>query len=107
MIARVWHGWTTPGDADEYERLLTQDLLPEFAAAAGDGFAGHRVLRRQDGDRVEFMTVLQFESWDAVERFAGPEYEQAHVPPAAQELLVEAEARASHYELRSERRPDR
>jgi hypothetical protein len=22
MISRVWHGWTTPGNADAYESLL-------------------------------------------------------------------------------------
>jgi len=107
MIARVWHGWTTPDDADDYERLLTEELLPDFATSVGEGFAGHRVLRRPDGDRVAFMTVLRFESWDAVERFAGEDYQQAHVPPAARELLVEAEDHAAHYEVRSEGSPDR
>jgi len=35
MIARLWHGWTDPGDADDYERLLREELFSQFADEAG------------------------------------------------------------------------
>ena len=27
MIARIWHGWTTPGKADQYESLLKEEIF--------------------------------------------------------------------------------
>ncbi|QWC20344.1 antibiotic biosynthesis monooxygenase [Halorubrum sp. 2020YC2] len=108
MIDRIWHGWTTPEDADEYERLLREEILPSFAAADNDGYRGARVLRREgdpevDGDEVEFVTVLRFDSFESVTEFAGEAYRDAHVPPAAREVLERYDDRARHYEVREER----
>jgi hypothetical protein len=49
---------------------------------------------------VEFVTIMRFDSWDAVKRFAGEDYEQAYVPPAAREVLVRFDERSQHYEIR-------
>ena len=104
MIDRIWHGWTTPENADEYERLLREEILPSFAEAENDGYRGARVLRREaDGDEVEFVTILRFDSIEAVKRFAGEEHRDAHVPPAAREVLKRYDDRARHYEVREER----
>ena len=106
MIDRVWHGWTTLENADEYERLLREEILPAFAEAENDGYRGARVLRREaDGDEalVEFVTILRFEDLDAVRAFAGESYRDAHVPPAAREVLERNDDRARHYEVREER----
>ena len=104
MIDRIWHGWTTRENADEYERLLREEILSAFAEADNDGYRGARVLRRDaDGDEVEFVTVLRFDSIEAVKRFAGAEYRDAHVPPAAREVLKRYDDRARHYEVREER----
>ena len=27
MISRIWHGWTTPGNADKYEMLLKEEIF--------------------------------------------------------------------------------
>jgi len=103
MIERIWHGWTDPDDADAYEQLLQTEILPGFADQNIDGYRGVRVLRRSHREEVEFVTIMRFESLDAVQQFAGEEYEQAHVPPAARELLARFDDRAHHYELREQR----
>jgi heme-degrading monooxygenase HmoA len=104
MIERIWHGWTAREDADEYDRLLREEILPAFTEAENDGYRGARVLRREaDGDEVEFVTILRFDSIEAVKRFAGEEYHDAHVPPAAREVLERYDDRARHYEVREER----
>ncbi|TKX60353.1 antibiotic biosynthesis monooxygenase [Halorubrum sp. SS7] len=104
MIDRIWHGWTARADADEYERLLREEILPGFADADNDGYRDARVLRREgDGDEVEFVTVLRFDSIESVKRFAGEEFREAHVPPAAREVLARWDDRARHYEVREER----
>ena len=52
---------------------------------------------------MEFLTLIRFDSLQAVRAFAGEQYEVAVVPPAARELLSRFEARAAHYEIRAER----
>lgn len=103
MIARVWRGWTTPEDADRYEELLRQDILPDIAERGGDGFRGGEVFRRPAGDEVAFMTLLRFAALEDVKRFAGENYRRAHVPDAARALLVRFEDEATHYEVVGER----
>ncbi len=45
---------------------------------------------------------MRFDSLDAVAEFAGEDYERAHVPDAARELLSRWDGRARHYEVRVE-----
>lgn len=32
MFGRIWHGWTKPENADNYERLLKEEIFPGIAA---------------------------------------------------------------------------
>jgi hypothetical protein len=100
MICRVWHGWTTRANADAYERLLREEVFRGIAGRAIAGYQGIELLRRASGDEVEFVTMMWFESLDAVRTFAGTEYEQAVVPAAARALLSRYEERSTHYEVR-------
>ena len=100
MIARIWHGWTTPGNADAYQRLLQQEILPGIRERNPGGLRSIDVLRRPDGDAVEFVTVMRFESLDDIRQFVGDDVEKAYVPAPARELLSHFESRAQHYEIR-------
>lgn len=102
MIERHWHGWTAPEDADDYERLLREEVFAGLDAKI-DGYRGVRVLRRDAGDEIEFCTMMRFDTLDAVEEFAGEPIEEAHVPPTARELLTRYDDHATHYELRVDR----
>jgi heme-degrading monooxygenase HmoA len=102
MIGRLWHGWTTPENADAYEQLLRREVLPGIQRI--DGYRGAELLRRDAGEEVEFVTLTLFDSLDAVRAFAGDEYEVAVVPPEAQKLLAHYDARSAHYEVRFELR---
>lgn len=95
MITRMWRGWTTQANADAYERFLRTDLFPEVAKLPG--FLGARILRRPREDEEEFVTLVTFESLDAVRAFAGDDYEIPVIEPEAQRLLSHYEDRASHY----------
>ncbi len=99
MISRVWHGWTTPQNADAYERLLRGTILPGIAARGIAGYRGHHLYRREAGGEVEFVTVMFLDSMDAVRAFAGADYETAVVPEAARKLLARFDARSSHFEV--------
>jgi Antibiotic biosynthesis monooxygenase len=96
VIARLWHGWTTPGNADAYEMLLRTEVLPGIGRIAGA--RGAYVLRSALGDEVEFVTITLWDSLEAVRAFAGDDYEVAVVPPAARQLLSRFDERSSHYE---------
>lgn len=100
MIARIWHGWTKPEDADAYEALLTGTILPGIAARALAGYRGAHLLRDDREAESEFVTLLWFDSIDAVRAFAGADHETAVVPDAARRLLERFDARSSHYEVR-------
>ena len=99
MIGRVWHGWTTPENADAYDALLRSEVLPGIDRI--DGFRGAHMLRRDAGDEVEFMTLTVFDSLEAVRDFAGEDFEVAVVPPEARELLAHFDERSEHYEIRA------
>jgi heme-degrading monooxygenase HmoA len=101
MIARVWHGWTAPGNADTYESLLNNEIFVGIMAREIDGLRRIQLLRRQTDAEVEFVTIMEFDSLEAVRRFAGEDHEAAVVPPRARALLSHFDARSQHYEIRN------
>lgn len=108
MIVRIWHGWTAAANADAYESLLREEIFPGIAAKEVAGYLGIELLRRplEDGG-VEFVTLMRFDTWEAVREFAGQaDFEEAYVPDAARALLSHFDARSQHYELRTRVAPD-
>ena len=106
MIARIWHGWTSPSNADAYESLLKSEIFIGIQGRQIVGYKGIQLFRRTVGDEVEFVTVMWFDSIDAVRSFAGEDYEMAVVPPKARALLSRFDARSQHYEVRAEMKPE-
>lgn len=104
MISRIWHGWTTRDNADAYESLLKHEIFVGIQNRHIDGYHGIQLLRRALDDEVEFVTIMWFDSLDAVRAFAGEDYEVAVVPPKARELLARFDERSQHYEVKAERR---
>ena len=103
MIFRIWHGWTTPENADAYEALLKREVFKGIAEKSIEGYQKIELLRRDLGAEVEFVTVMRFNSLDDVKQFVGEDYEQAYVPAQARKLLKRFDARSRHYELRETR----
>ena len=102
MIVRIWHGWTSRANADAYEHLLREEIFAGIRGRQITGFRGIELLRRALPDGVEFVTIMRFDSLDAVREFAGADYEQAVVPPKARALLSRFDERSAHYELITE-----
>ena len=103
MISRIWHGWTTPGNADIYEKLLQEEIFAGIQNRNIRGFKGIQLLRRAVNEEVEFVTIMSFDSLEAVREFAGEEYEIAVVPEKARAVLSRFDERSQHYEVRAER----
>lgn len=100
MIGRVWHGWTIQENADEYERMLREEIFPGIRDKAVEGYRGIQLFRRDNGTEVEFKTIMWFDSLDAVRQFVGDDYEKAYVPPKARAVLSRFDERSQHYEVR-------
>jgi heme-degrading monooxygenase HmoA len=103
MISRIWHGWTTPGNADIYESLLKEEIFAGILNRRIRGFKNIQLLQRKADKEVEFVTIMQFDSLDAVREFAGEDYEAAVVPATARAVLSRFDQRSQHYEIREER----
>jgi heme-degrading monooxygenase HmoA len=105
MIGRIWHGWTKPDNANRYERLLKEEIFLGIADKKVPGYRGIQLFSRPiDDEEVEFITIMWFDSWEAVREFAGPDYATAYVPPRAREVLARFDAESAHYEVREQRR---
>lgn len=102
-IRRIWHGWTSPENADRYEALLEEEIFVGIGDRHIPGFRSIELLRRDVEDEVEFITIMTFDSLDAVRAFAGEDYEKSVVPPEARAVLTRFDDRSQHYEVRAER----
>lgn len=105
MIARIWHGWTSHENADAYEQLLKTEIFRGIADEAGEGYKSIQLLRheREEEDEVEFVTIMLFDSLEAVKQFAGEDYTHSYVPAEAREVLKRFDDHAKHYEIREVR----
>jgi heme-degrading monooxygenase HmoA len=102
MISRIWHGYTTLENADTYEQLLKSEIFVGIQGRAIPGYRGIQLFRRPLNDEVEFITLMWFDSLEAVKAFAGEDYEAAVVPPAARKVLKRFDERSQHYEVRAD-----
>ena len=106
MIKRIWRGWIEPEQADAYEALVNETIAPGIHARGVSGLRTTEVLRRvePDGQEVEFMTIMTFDDWAAVEDFGGADPTASYVPESARLLLTRFDNYAAHYEHLAEHR---
>lgn len=97
-IKRIWHGWTTPENADIYRHLLHDQVFPGIEAKNIPGYLGIELLRRDHDDEVEFITIMTFASLQNVIDFQGEDYTRCYVPEAARAVLKRWDQHSSHYE---------
>lgn len=97
MIARTWRGWAPHATADDYQRHYQSEVASHLNGVAG--FRGGYLLRRADGDRVEFTSITFFADLDAIRSFAGADFERAVVAETARAALVHWDERVSHHEI--------
>ena len=98
MIARIWHGWTKPADAKAYENMLRNEIFSSIAARKIPGYHGAELFIREDGNEVEFVTLLRFDSMEGVREFAGADETRPVIYPGAERLLTRME-RSVHYRI--------
>jgi heme-degrading monooxygenase HmoA len=97
MIARHWRGLAKRECADAYVEHLQSETFPQLVQLPG--FHDASILRREVAHGVEFLVVTVWKSLDAIRSFAGNDAESAVVPAKVQQMMIEYDRRARHYEL--------
>jgi heme-degrading monooxygenase HmoA len=97
MVARIWHGRTPAGKADEYRQYLFDAGVKKIATIPGN--QGVQMMMNKEADEAEFMVVSYWDSIDAIKGYAGAEYTRVHDLPRDKEFLIDMETRVRHFEL--------
>ncbi len=107
MICRMWRGWTKSENADAYDGYLKNELFPHLRRdLTQHGYRGYSVLRLNRGGEEEFVTMVWFESLEAVKSFAGERYEVPVISEKAHQLLTRYADRCDHYTLSGSQWPE-
>jgi heme-degrading monooxygenase HmoA len=97
MIARMWRGAVRREDGDAYARYMQATGIAGYARTPGNRAV--LMLRRDVGDRCEFLMVSLWDSMAAVAAFAGPEPDKAVFYPDDDRFLVERDLTVQHYQV--------
>lgn len=97
MIARHWRGLAKAAFADAYVEHLRSETFPAIAKLSG--FVSASILRRPVAQGVEFLVVTQWASLESIRAFAGQNEEAAVVPTAVQDMMIEYDLAARHFEV--------
>lgn len=98
-LKRIWHGWTTHENADKYQQILLNKVIPGIEKKKIPGYRSIEVLRQNHDDEVEFVTIMTFESLQNVIDFQGEDYARCYVPDVAQKVLKRCDQYSSHYNV--------
>jgi heme-degrading monooxygenase HmoA len=96
MTARTWRGTVHRADADEYAGYIKETGFAEYGQTPGN--RGAWMLRRDDGDHTEFITLSLWDSVDAIRAFAGDDIEAAVLYPEDARYLV-GESTVAHHQI--------
>lgn len=97
MIARIFHGWTPRERADDYQRHYETEVTEHLRSVSG--FVGAQLLRRDEGEGVQFTSITWFADLAAVRGFAGDDYEQAVIEDAARAVFSRWDERVTHHDV--------
>src|ERR1044072_7080395 len=103
MIARIWRGVVRREDADDYAVYIRDTGFAEYAETPGN--RGAWMLRRDEGERTEFVTLSLWESEDAVRAFAGDAIAVAVLYPEDERYLIGGESTVTHYQVVDQSEP--
>jgi heme-degrading monooxygenase HmoA len=96
MIARIWRGVVQLDNADAYAGYIRDTGFTEYAETSRK--RGAWMLRRDQGDKTEFITLSLWDSLDAIRAFAGDDIEAAILYPEDARYLI-GESTVTHYQV--------
>ena len=97
MIIRSWKGATKRSDAEKYYEYLLETGVKEYQDTEGN--QGVYILRRDVGDKTEFLLLSLWDSFESIRSFAGSEPEKAVFYPEDEEYLVDFDKEVTHFDV--------
>ena len=79
--------------------MLKEEIFTGIRKKNIKGFIDIQLLKRNRDNEVEFVTLMRFESIEAVKLFAGNDFEKAVVYESAKPLLLRYDEYSQHYEI--------
>ena len=96
-IARTWTCRTRAADSDAYPKHFRDKVLPELDAIPG--FLGAMLMRREEGDTVEYTVLTRWVSLDVIRRFTGRDVNAAVVHSDIAVKLINYDKTVQHSEI--------
>ncbi|MGB2620935.1 MAG: antibiotic biosynthesis monooxygenase [Candidatus Acidiferrum sp.] len=97
MIARLWSARTSSSQSTRYLEHFWESVVPSLRSI--DGYLSASVLVRSHRDSVEILVMTIWQSFKAIDAFAGSDRETAVVASEAAALLTDYDRRVRHYEV--------
>src|ERR1700674_5686987 len=97
MVVRFWSARTIPAPARVYLQHFSNEVIP--ALQKFSGYVSSSVLTRPTESAVEILVLTVWQSFSAIDAFAGPDREAAVVAPVAAVLLTDYDRRVRHFEV--------
>ena len=94
MVVRVFRVRVHSGKEDEFERFVIETGVPMVKAQ--EGCTHVTAGKSRWSDQPEFVVVTHWRSVDALQAFAGPDWQRAVIEPEEEHML--AEVFCDHYE---------
>ena len=101
MIVRNWEGRVPRLKSPEYLRLMREVMLPDYHSAPGN--RGAWCLHRRQDDVVHVRMVSHWESWDAIQAFAGADIDRPRSYYFDKDFLLEIPEKVEHWEMQDGR----
>jgi len=95
MISRHWTGIAKRERADEYIFHLQNDTFKKIKNI--DGFISSKILQREVEEGIEFLIITEWESIEAIKKFAGEQFNIAVVPQLVKEIMMRYDHEVRHY----------
>ncbi|NOX46058.1 MAG: antibiotic biosynthesis monooxygenase [Chlorobi bacterium] len=100
MIARIWYGTTRLEGYEEYTGFMKSRAIPDYKKTKG--FIKLIFLRNTKDNIGHFTLITFWENIQAIENFAGEDFEKAKYYREDEKYLLEFEEKVTHYEVFAE-----
>jgi heme-degrading monooxygenase HmoA len=100
MVIRMWRGRTPIEKATAYEELMRCLAAPDYGAVPG--LLAYYFTRHDTETEAEFLLITHWESLEAVQGFAGADYQRAKYYPEDQDFLLAFPETVEHFTVFAE-----
>ena len=97
MISRLWSARATQAQSQAYVQHFSTAVLPALRKC--EGYVSSTVLTRPKEGAIEIMVLTVWQSFAAIDGFAGADRDAEVVAPEAAALLTDFDRRVRHFEV--------